>query len=366
MLKYSYLLAFSIVLFSLSACSSGKVAAPAQPNTRLQQAVASEPKKPRMKINHSVHILTYASASRDRCMSAFDEAGILLKKFYDGSQESLKQGLIENQENIHAELMKIKEKVQKNSAKTVPRLTQLLKSDDAFIANMEQAVAACDNSLLSLIDMVTSDTDVFPADGHVLPAEIVSERYNRIVNPQLIALEMLYTFEANEYADYDAWLSAQYQFVLMMQHVYKELQIVANAFFNNGALPDAAHYKAAQSSFVNLKANAKTELSMLSGMEMLLKLAAANAQKAEIETLKKKVNLQSEFDAVLADFEPSYITMLSELSKSDPDDDIVLESLNVLLVSVIGNELTRTRFRKQYMQRLLSTLDAAVKHKEQE
>ena len=228
MLKYSYLLAFSIVLFSLSACSSGKVAAPAQPNTRLQQAVASEPKKPRLKINHSVHILTYASASRDRCMSAFDEAGILLKKFYDGSQESLKQGLIENQENIHAELMKIKEKVQKNSAETVPRLTQLLKSDDAFIANMEQAVAACDNSLLSLIDMVTSDTDVFPADGQVLPAEIVSERYNRIVNPQLIALEMLYTFEANEYADYDAWLSAQYQFVLMMQHVYKELQIVAN------------------------------------------------------------------------------------------------------------------------------------------
>ena len=75
---------------------------------------------------------------------------------------------------------------------------------------------------------------------------------------------------------------------------------------------------------------------------------------------------QTFVDAVLADFEPSYITMLSELSKSDPDDNIVLESLNVLLVSVIGNELTRTRFRKQYMQRLLSTLDAAVKHKEQE
>jgi hypothetical protein len=357
---------FLILLLSLSACSSGQLTATPQSATGLHQAAAaSEEKKPRLRINQSVNIFTYAAASRDRCMSLFNDTGNLLRKISDGSHDSLRQGLIENRGNIHAQLLQISEQLQINADQVVSRPTQSLKSDDVFMTNMEQAIAACDNSLRYLIDKITTDVSTIPAEGELLPAEDVAERYNAVMYPQLKALELIYTFEAAEYADYDTWLSAQYQFVLMMQQLYQELQIIADAYINNSALPDREHFKTALTVFFALKANAKKEVTMLSGMELLMKLSNTNIPKSALANEKKKVSLQADFDAVVADFEPNYITILTELSKSEPDEDVVLESLNLLLVSVVGNEQARTGFRKHYMQNLLRVLEIAAKQKKQ-
>lgn len=298
-------------------------------------------------------------------MSLFNDTGNLLRKIYDGSQDSLRQGLIENRGNIHAQLSQISEQLQINADQVVSRPTQSLKSDDVFMTNMEQAIAACDNSLRYLIDRITADVSTIPAEGESLPAEDVAERYNAIMYPQLKALELIYTFEAAEYADYDTWVSAQYQFVLMMQQLYQELQIIADAYINNSALPDKEHFRTALTVFSALKANAKKEVTMLSGMELLIKLSNSNMPKSAPANEKKKVSLQDDFDAVMADFEPNYITILTELSKSEPDENVVLESLHLLLVSVVGNEQARTGFRKHYMQNLLRVLETAAKQKKQ-
>lgn len=355
------------LLLMLSGCSSGNVKsqAKAAPTNNTETV-----KKPKLQINQSASIFSYAAELRNRCMYLYNSASSELIKLHNGSAESLRKAISNNDGNILQQLSTATQRLEKADEYEFTRPVFALKSSETFIDEMEGRVATCGQAMLYLIDNIMANPDFIPDEDSVLPDDEIATRYSAGISPLLETIGQIYAFEANEYADYDNFLSSQYYFVLLMKHVYQTLQKTAGGYYGNENLPNKSYFNTELHNFSVLKNLAKKEAGSVEGMKLLFKIQSGaafrelNERKEKNDKKQGVTDLNKGFDEFISVFEEEYSLLLMELAKEQPEQSIVLDSLRKLLIAVIGNEVKRSEYRQQYMQELLWVIKTAARQKQ--
>lgn len=320
------------------------------------------PKKvlPKLSIKQSIDIFNYASSLREDCMLLFNYVGVALLYSHGDDVSGLNQSVQENNNGIVDKLKDIKSKAVEITTRDFKRPEQGFNSSEKFLLDMEQKVLNCNHSVISMIDSIVDDGNFIVNRDELSESEIIT-RYKSNLSPQLHALLMTYAFEAIEYEGYDAWFSAQNQFVLLMTHIYQTLIVAAEGYLNIREMPDKNYFHNAQATYSILKENTKKEVDMLSGMRLALRLADSKSLLSSVD--KKETGLQSDMDNLLNELDQGVGILLIELSKDSWDDEAINTALIESFKVVIGHEVSRTEYRKKYIRELINVMELALKQK---
>jgi len=326
---------------------------------RSPQAPVPETGLPNLPIKKSVDIFSYASKLRNECMLLFSYTGVILRQTHGDVISTFQQNVKENGNDAVYKLKGIQSKSTEIAEGNFDRPLLVFNSSEEFLLDMEQSIRDCNHSIVKMIDSVINN-DFLIGESGLSESDRIA-RAESFLFPQLRALLMTYTFEAAEYEGFDTWLSAQHRFVLLMQHIYQTLIVVTEGHLNIKEMPDKDYFSNALVMYSTLKENSVREVTMLSGMSLLLRLA-----ERETEGSTSKISssgLQSDTERLLSEFDQAYSLLLMELSKNTIDYEVVNSVLLEAIKETMVHEVSRTEYRKKYMMELINMIQAAVKQK---
>jgi hypothetical protein len=348
-----------MLIATLTGCASNDTRTPDN-QTNASQLPAE---KTVLDVAKSSSVLNYADTIRTQCMYLFNYTGMELLKINHSSADGIKQALSENENSINHKLQNIRERAVELKEYKLKRPDFALSSPEDFMLKMDDGIADCSEALISIIDK--TDSNFIPDEENPLSAEESHSRFNEMIYPQMKVLGMTYAFEVNEYSKYDNKMSAQYQFSLLMQHVYQTLLDISQHHFGNEVRPAPYEYKAALVTYLDLRAKARAEVDTMVGMHFVLQLSSG-AQAPE--TLKSKdipegkdtEKLLAEYDQMIAEFDTDFVTLLTALSKEAADSDEVKVLIFTVLRTVVGHELARSKGRKNYRAMMLRVIKMMI------
>lgn len=353
---------FVLLIAILTGCAANDARKPhTEANTTSSGKLPA--KKAVLDITKSSSILNYADTIRTQCMYLFNSAGMELLKINDRSTDGLKQALTENRNSINEKLQAIRDRAVELKEYKLKRPDFALSSSEDFMLQMDDGIADCSEALISIIDKAASD--FIPDEDSPLSIGESHSRFNEMIYPQMKVLGMTYAFEVNEYSKYDNKMSAQYQFSLLMQHVYQTLLDISQHHFGNEVSPAPYEYKAALVTYLDLRAKARAEVDTMVGMHFVMQLSSGRLaleilESKDVTADKDTEKLLAEYDEMIADFDADFVTLLTALSKEATDSDEIKVLISNVLRTVVGHELARSKGRKNYRIMMLRVIQMMI------